>query len=112
MNIETMLTTAYRHFVQHCVGKGKNQKVYTKYAIEELKMKPAKADNFGIQPILLDGQEPTDPEFAQFFTWYYLNYHRDIKKDFEWDSQFYNPGIASFNAIEVHPVKRFYEEGD
>jgi len=112
MNIETMLTTAYRHFVHHCVGNGKNLEVSARYALEELKMNPATARNFYMQPILLDGQEPTDPEFSHFYTWYYLNYYPAIKKDFEWDCQFYHPEITAFTGIEVLPVKRFEEEGD
>jgi hypothetical protein len=74
MNLETMIATAYGHFLNACTDSFSSKLVFAHYAKDELDLPESEIEGF-IRVVQEEDEDEIDSrEFDRFYTWYYINY--------------------------------------
>lgn len=100
MSTEKMIIEAYRHFLNTCPTYTESQPVFERYALDELGLTAQQAKAF-IRPLMVEHETDIDsPEFARFYTWYYINV---MNAGNDWDTRILLPEPTGFTSMQIQP---------
>lgn len=109
MNIDNMIQTAYGHLLTIYPHPEQTQRIFERYALDELGMSPKAASKFSRPVMVQDEKEIESAEFARFYTWYFINV---IVPGVSWDTRITEVPHGNYEGILILPMRHDFEKGD